>query len=394
MSGRKHLLLGVFVVVVIALLGYFTVFLREFSFFKDRPHLTVYFENARGLRVGDAVLVAGVRWGRIEGIVYHPEAERDKRITIDLRLDEPIDLREGAEIRIEDATVLGGRQVTIDPGPQASPMLDTNKPLFGEIAASPLDAVGDFVRNNNENVTQTLADLRELVAGVRAGRGVVGGLLVDENMRTEFAETITSARTSAANIATISDNLVAGRGTIGKLLAEEQIYAQLSEIGDSLAALTADARAVVAAAREGDGLVSMLLNDAAIATDAAETMKSVRAIVDSINRGEGTLGALVREDGIARRAEELLTSLSSGGGTFGKLLNDDALYEGLRSVSSDLATVMAKVRSGEGTIGKLFMEEALYADLARAVQLVNRSLEEYREAAPISTMTSVLFGAF
>lgn len=394
MTGRKHLALGMFVVAVVALLGYYTVFLRDFSLFRERQHLLVQFENARGLRVGDPVLVAGVRWGRIERITYRPWAEPQIRVEIELRLDQPVDLYEDAAIRIEDATVLGGRQVMIDPGSPTGAPLDVSNPLVGAVSGSPLDALGEFVRENRDSVGQILDDLRELVAGARAGRGVVGGLLVDDKLRDDLAATLEGASRSARNIAQISDGLVAGTGTIGKLLVEETLYARLTEIGDSLSALAGEAREVLAAARGTEGLVGRVLNDRELADDAATAVKRVREILDGIRNGEGTLGALVREDGIARRAEEVLTRLSSGEGTLGRLLSDDAVYVDLKSISSDLAAVLAQVRSGQGTLGRLFMEDDLYGEIAKAVGLLTRSLEEYREAAPISTMTSVLFGAF
>ena len=40
------------------------------------------------------------------------------------------------------------------------------------------------------------------------------------------------------------------------------------------------------------------------------------------------------------------------------------------------------------------MKEGLYVELERALGLITRSLEEYREAAPVTTMTQVLFNAF
>lgn len=394
MTGRKHLALGVFVVSVVALLGYYTVFLRDFSLFKERQHLRVHFESARGLRVGDPVLVAGVRWGRIERIEYRPRADPKSRVEILLRLDQPVELYQDAALRIEDATVLGGRQVSIDPGRAENPPLDVSGPLTGSVAGSPLDSLGEFVRDNRDAVGKIVDDLRELVAGARAGRGVVGGLLVDDRLREDLASTLDGAARSAQNIARISDGLAAGTGTLGKLLVEETIYARLSEIGDSLAALAVDAREVLAAARGTEGLVGRVLNDRELADDASTAVKRVREILDGIRNGEGTLGALVREDGIARRAEEVLTRLSNGQGTLGRLLSDDEVYVDLKSISSDLAAVLAQVRSGQGTLGRLFMEDELYGEIAKAIGLLTRSLEEYREAAPISTMTSVLFGAF
>ena len=52
------------------------------------------------------------------------------------------------------------------------------------------------------------------------------------------------------------------------------------------------------------------------------------------------------------------------------------------------------MRNGEGSLGKLLTDDGFYDEAKRAMALVTKSLEEYREAAPISTMTSVIFGAF
>jgi len=59
-----------------------------------------------------------------------------------------------------------------------------------------------------------------------------------------------------------------------------------------------------------------------------------------------------------------------------------------------LADVVGTVRDGRGTVGKLIMEEQLYYEIVKAVGLLTRSLEEFREAAPIGTFTNVIFGAF
>ena len=63
-------------------------------------------------------------------------------------------------------------------------------------------------------------------------------------------------------------------------------------------------------------------------------------------------------------------------------------------VADDLSVVAAQVRAGEGSLGKLVMDTELYQEALESVQLITRTLEDYREAAPISTFTNVLFGAF
>ena len=65
MSNRRQLALGAFFVVVLAVLSYYTLFLTDVPWFKDRHELLVHFEQAGGLRQGDIVLVAGIRKGRV-----------------------------------------------------------------------------------------------------------------------------------------------------------------------------------------------------------------------------------------------------------------------------------------------------------------------------------------
>lgn len=394
MKGRSHFLLGVFVVVVVALLGYYTLFLRDFTLFGEKTEFVVQFPAAKGLREGDAVLVAGVRWGRVAEIVYDAEAPVEQRITVTCVLNDEVRLFEDAEVVVEEATMLGGRQIAIDPGTPGRPALDLTRPLAGRVRAGALDSVGEFLGESGPALSETIRDLRELVAGVKAGEGVAGRLFRDEEMATNLSSAVADAARTFDRIAAVAEDLASGKGTLGRLIAEEGLYQRLTSVGDQLAAVLDETGKLVSDARSGDGLVARLLSDREMAEDTARAVRAAREIVEEINSGRGTLGALVRDDGIARRVDALLARLDEGEGTLGKLFTDDALYDDLTRAADDLAAVAAKLRNGEGTLGKLLTDEGFYEEAQRAMALVTKSLEEYREAAPISTMTSVLFGAF
>ena len=117
MNSQRTTILGLFVLAVLAVLAYFTLFLTDFALFAERPTLRVRFAETNGLREGDSVLVAGMRWGRVKSLVFDPQAPTDARITVTASLNEPLPLRTGFSISIRDATLLGGRNLWIDPGP-------------------------------------------------------------------------------------------------------------------------------------------------------------------------------------------------------------------------------------------------------------------------------------
>ena len=63
MNPGRQLILGIFIVSALGLLGYYTLFLKEFSLFSEQAQISVTFDEARGLRAGDAV-----RWvGQLAG---------------------------------------------------------------------------------------------------------------------------------------------------------------------------------------------------------------------------------------------------------------------------------------------------------------------------------------
>ncbi len=102
--------------------------------------------------------------------------------------------------------------------------------------------------------------------------------------------------------------------------------------------------------------------------------QSMDKIAKKIEKGEGTLGRLITDDGLYREIRGMAGNLSrvseqlaKGQGTLGKLLTDDALYRDLRGLSADLrgtagslTRVMKDIESGKGSLGKLVKDETLY----------------------------------
>ena len=294
MSNQKHLVLGAFFVVVLSLLGFYTLFLTDFSLFGDQHELEVDFSGANGLREGDSVLVAGIRQGRVADLVYDPTAERDRRIHVRLVLEQEVQLREGFVIEIQDATLLGGKLVYIDPGPPSgAPVADGV--LLGRIAHNPLAAIGEFIEENREAVRNMVGDVEAVVADVRGGKGLIGRMIYDEALATDVSEGLEAASATFKNAEEVTAGIRDGKGVIGRLVSDEELATELERIGDNLAAITDDLREFSAKVEAGEGVLGRLVNDEELSADVAEAMSSVREIVDRINAGEGTLGKLVMD---------------------------------------------------------------------------------------------------
>jgi phospholipid/cholesterol/gamma-HCH transport system substrate-binding protein len=367
MNPSRQLALGALIVGTLTLLAYFTLFLTESSLFGDKEQITITFDQARGLRAGDSVLVAGVRWGRVASVEYDSNAHIDQRITVIATLTQPVQLREDGWFRIEDSTLLGGRVLSINPGTPGVATLPDGASHRGEVIISPLDAMGNLLTESGDDFKEALSGLGKLTTLATKGEGLISDLLSSKALADDFAGTVASARGTLENVEAITSNALEGKGTLGRLLVAEDLYNSITRS----------------------------------AADLEASLANVRKTTDGIEAGEGTLGALLKDEALAADMREIVASiedvsagLKAGEGSLGKLLKDDTVFENVRKISEDLAVMTEKMRAGEGTLGRIVMEEDLYVEVERALGLITRTLEEYREAAPVTTMTSVLFSAF
>jgi phospholipid/cholesterol/gamma-HCH transport system substrate-binding protein len=131
-------------------------------------------------------------------------------------------------------------------------------------------------------------------------------------------------------------------------------------------------------------------------------------LMSRMNRGEGTLGKMARDELLYRNMTELLASLTKlsedlqanqerivsslertsktieelgdqvteNRGTLGKIANDPALYDNLAASSARLDTVMTYIQNAEGTMGLLVRDTALYTELVDLLSRANNMVTD------------------
>ncbi len=389
MNTQRQVLLGAFFLIVLLVLGAYTLFLTDFSLFKERHLIVAHFSEANGLRKGDSVLVAGIRDGRVQMLAYDPAAPIERRITVTLSLDNAVQLREGFDIFIADATVLGGKQVYIDPGPADGAPVSTASALPGRVKGGALDGLGKLVDDNSAKLSKTLDDLQTIVTDAKNGVGTVGRLLRDEQMANELREGVTAAKASFANIEALTGDIREGKGVLGRLATDEDLAGKFTEIAANLEQITVDFKGFTSDMQAGKGVLGRLAKDDTLAQEVADAVKQIREISERINTAEGTLWKFLEDPELYDRVMSATENIEQS--TIGKLISNDELYAKLDKVASDVSAATGALRNAEGTLGKLVMDRALYDDVQRALNILTRTLEEYREAAPLTTFSSILF---
>jgi phospholipid/cholesterol/gamma-HCH transport system substrate-binding protein len=323
-------IVGIFMFAVLLGLFLFTIVLGQRNYFKRRYPVQIQFAEVMGLRDGDNIVVRGMPLGKIKRLKLGPDGVR-----VFGELEQPLVLYANYRAIVVTTSILGGRYLEIREGTPDQPGVPLSTILRGE---KPFD----FMAETTEVVHELKKTLTE------------GGAL--KNLEV-----------SLGNIRVVTDKINSGQGTLGRLVNDEDLYTNI---------LT-------------------------ITHDAQKTTAQLNEVLSRINRGEGSLGHLLKDDALysnlqATSSNLMLVSqrLADGKGTLGRLLaEDETLYKDLTDAVRTLKDIAARMDRGEGLLGKLSRDETLYDEVKAMVKELRAAVDDFRETSPVTTFTSILFGA-
>ena len=379
----SEVIVGIFMVAVIALLGYFTIIISgvDVMFGRKRATATIAFKDVGGLKERDNVVYRGMKVGTVDRIILG-----QSNILVEASVDDDVVLRKSCRVSVSALSLLGGNYLLLEEGtgePQpltttvfhGEPPVDWMRDL-GTIARNLSDLTSDgSVRSIVTNFEATAANLNTIVSRVQRGEGTVGKLLSsDDTVYNDISNAVASAKTAAADISAIASRVERGDGTLGKLLStNDVIHADLRDALasartalDAVKSAATNINAIAARLERGEGTMGKLLSsDDAVYADLKASLANIRKVTDDLKAGEGLAGRLVYDKKLGADASELL--------------------ENLNGVSSRLA-------KGSGTLGKLMTDQELYNELNALIKDVRQIVDNYRDTTPVSTFGSLIMG--
>jgi phospholipid/cholesterol/gamma-HCH transport system substrate-binding protein len=283
--------------------------------FKPKGYtLIAPFNNLKGLKEGDEVLMAGVKIGSVGDTRLGPQ-----RVEAVLIIRPDVRIPDDAVATVETSSLLGAQHLAVSFGRSATMLQE-----------------GDSLRTRNTvDMNEVIAQLGSLGAKLEGVADNIGKALGGESGAgslfskvDQLVERNGPALTETlANLRTLTARLEAGEGTLGKLVNDPRLHDELlGAVGDLRGAAAdtrvflADTRTIVADVKAGRGALGVLLSDPATAENLKYTMNNLRQLSDKINRGEGTLGLLLADDamyreiqGLVRKADRTLDGLGDQG---------------------------------------------------------------------------------
>jgi len=138
----KETIVGIFVLVGLACIGYMTVKLGDVSLFQDDTYpLTARFSKVTGLRNGSIVNMLGLEIGRVGKLTIDQEKQQ---AVAELRIQKGIKIYDDAIASIKTEGIIGDRYVSVDPGGGGTLLKGGDAILETEAPADLMDLVSKY----------------------------------------------------------------------------------------------------------------------------------------------------------------------------------------------------------------------------------------------------------
>lgn len=287
---KKEVKIGIYAVVILLCAWAGIRFLSGVDVFGRHAIYYAHYEQVNGVQNAAAVMIRGVKIGKVSEIRVSPDDPTSVEVVLSIprsyRL--PVD----SEAKIFSTSIMGSKAIEIVLG--SSPeILESGSNINSgytkdlmAVADSELDyykdkittlvenfnttlkSLNSLVDNNNKSITEALAHLNSITAGLDGAIGKDKQQLADivasidkftkalgensahiDSIMTNV-DSVTSALAeknsgeslgeSLAELNSVLAKINGGEGTVGRLICDEQLYANLNQASANLSALLAD----------------------------------------------------------------------------------------------------------------------------------------------------------
>lgn len=319
---RHFFKVGLFFVLTVGLIAFSLLFLR--GKLNNDKHLRVVFTDARGLKEGENVEMAGVTVGQVDRVRLRPE---DNKAEVEVGIRKDVRIPQNSIFRVTAGILGNNRMLEVVPGPAQAPEIPDRTVLEGD-SGSPLD--------------ETLAQGRKLLEQGQQLATSINKIAGDpKNQR--------SIQTVLANSAELTDNL-------------KKITDDFPKIERKLDALTTDLQVTLASGRRAAAGAERITQNAEVlsrkASGIADTVQSLtKNLNTTLVENRTNLKSLIQS------ADEAASAVAGLTGDVRANLNDPNFKQNLQTATENLAAITAKLDAVTSDFQRLSSDPRLSSDL-------------------------------
>lgn len=307
---------GAFMLAAFAILVFMTMQLGEFKLGGGGGY-TVWaeFDDVTGLKPNSPVEMAGIVVGTVSDIQL-----AGTKAKVSIRLSDKVQLPSDSRIILRTRGMLGDRYLSVESGSAAAPRLKDGQRVSRVAASADLDQV-------MRKLGPVIEDVKAITAALRAS-------VATEASKRNLTETLANIRELTAALKTV--------------IADNQ--RNLTRIIKNMESFTRDLAQVTGSNRQD--LTEIIKSFRGASVQLARSMTSLARVLEKVDSGRGTVGALVNERQTIDKINATLTSLqevmrkiNEGRGTVGRLVNDDTTVDRLEETLTGLADYLGQAEA-------------------------------------------------
>ena len=283
-AGREFRV-GVFVLIGIIGVLMILFMMTDPATFRGRYRLATLVEDAGGIRSGDPVRMRGVNVGRVRGFDLSAEGVR-----IGLEIDGDWTIPPDSRAELVSGGLLGGRTVDVIPGVQPG-RAAAGTILPGELILGTLEQTDEFGSSVQDVLARMQALLSDTTVGSIQGSAVeLEGLLGELNavvggQRAELSRLTASLNRTASELEGVTDE--ASPGLARALARADSVMDRLTRTSETLDEATTSMRSILGRMERGEGTLGLLSRDDALYNNLNTASQNVARLAEDIRLNPG-----------------------------------------------------------------------------------------------------------
>ena len=299
---------GLFVLVGLIILGYMSFQVGKQTLGLKRGYrLDVVFDSAAGLDRDASVQIAGVEVGRVESISL-----KEGKALVRLRIGANVKLEKDAIASIKTHGILGDKYVEIYPGTRGAAYLAPGEQISRTERQTDIDRMLNQLSLIADDVRGVTSSLNRVLAG-QAGEEAISSILTNTRDLTRNLNNVIVSNEAALRAAL--ENTRQLTGNLNRVVTQNdekvgQVMDSLKAASSAMEKTFATLNEITGGVNRGEGTLGKLVKDSATADKLNKTLASLQEVTEKINEGRGSIGKLVNDEETVRNLNEGLTGLN------------------------------------------------------------------------------------
>ena len=290
---RKEIRVGIISIIAISLLTTILVVGNQISFFEKKINIHIHFPDAGGLKVGEPVMLRGVKMGKVESMTIH----RDY-IDVIISVDDTSLLHKDAGATISMLELTGGRKIDLHPG-IAQEDFDHKQIIQGDYPKD-LGSILNYLVNMEDDMVLFFDQIETLVSNlnhITSDSSVIGDL---ESTLAKTENTISNVNNlinhNSNDISAIIDELRSVSTNVNDILSDNK-----SDISDLISSLKDLSKTFDTYSKDMESMPKDMLT----------IVEDLKAFTDKLDDNSNAFGLLFNDPEFAKQIEETLINIDS-----------------------------------------------------------------------------------